>query len=379
MTTARQNWIDTIRWQSDFYLRAAKRERTDPEFEWAWYSQWLLGGGEPLKLAVKRAISRLPLVHTRWHEKASNAAQWMDQNAGLLWSTRSLLEDELSKVLYDAHLVLRICGYERFYYPRIDFEDFVTVERESAFEVSGLPSDYVGLPIKLFDVKLAAPWGHSLKVVSTHSQIHLTNSYRQYFVTRSGLDSSPKQGDVVLDCGACIGDLSLVFAAIVGSQGEVHLFDPVPLHARYCELQGKLNPGFANVLKMNVVAVGDVTREVSGSRTDSAHVQPGGLAVDAFSMTTLDDYASAKKLRKVDLIKMDIEGAERGALQGAASVIREFRPKLTISAYHRTDDLWVLADGIKSLNPGYKLYFGHHSPVAMESVYYAVQPGQPGP
>ena len=374
MSGARQNWLDSIRWQCDFYLGAAPRKRTDPEFEWAWYSERLRGGGDAMKRLAKRAIRKLPLVRTRWHEQASNRADWLERNAGFLWPTRALLEDDLSKLLFDMHLVLRVTGYERFYFPRIDFEDMLTVERELPFETAGFPVDYLGLPLRVYDASLLSSPPRQLKIISTAVQFRLTNSFRQYFVTRGDVRFSPSDGDVVLDCGACVGDLSVVFAGIVGAKGEVHLFDPVPLHARFCDLQRELNPSLADVLRVNVLAVGDTTRDVSGTRSNSQSIAPGGLAIDAFSMTTLDDYAATRKLRRVDLIKMDIEGSERGALSGAASVVREFRPKLTISAYHLADDLWVLPERIKALSPAYKLYFGHHSPMQWESVFYASHP-----
>ena len=52
-------------------------------------------------------------------------------------------------------------------------------------------------------------------------------------------------------------------------------------------------------------------------------------------------------------------------------------PKFAEDAYHmERDDLWAIPDRIKSLNPRYRLYFGHHSPVLYESVYYASDPNR---
>ena len=70
-------------------------------------------------------------------------------------------------------------------------------------------------------------------------------------------------------------------------------------------------------------------------------------------------------------LKMDIEGAECAALHGAKNILRDLKPKLAISAYHKEADLWELPQLIKSLNPDYKLYFSHHSPISWESVVYA--------
>jgi hypothetical protein len=69
---------------------------------------------------------------------------------------------------------------------------------------------------------------------------------------------------------------------------------------------------------------------------------------------------------------MDIEGAEMSALEGASQVIREFKPRLAISAYHKPEDLWEIPQKLKAQNGNYRLFFGHHSPITWESVYYAV-------
>jgi hypothetical protein len=69
---------------------------------------------------------------------------------------------------------------------------------------------------------------------------------------------------------------------------------------------------------------------------------------------------------------MDIEGAEPNALRGAAGIIRAQRPKLAICVYHDFRHLWEIPLYVKSLNPGYKLYLRHHTPLEYETVCYAV-------
>ena len=66
-----------------------------------------------------------------------------------------------------------------------------------------------------------------------------------------------------------------------------------------------------------------------------------GKASDS-TITTIDDYVTSSGLEKLDFIKMDIEGAERGALQGAVNTIKIMRPKLSISVYHHPDDIRVI-------------------------------------
>ena len=74
----------------------------------------------------------------------------------------------------------------------------------------------------------------------------------------------------------------------------------------------------------------------------------------------------------VSFIKMDIEGAEMGALRGAEDLIRRRRPDLAICVYHSISDLYEIPLYIHSLVPEYRLYLRHHTPTAFETVCYAV-------
>lgn len=73
------------------------------------------------------------------------------------------------------------------------------------------------------------------------------------------------------------------------------------------------------------------------------------------------------------MIKMDIEGSEMKALDGAKRIIKTYLPKLYVCAYHRNEDLFALGKKILSLNDKYTLYFRHSVYIpAWESNFYAV-------
>lgn len=59
-------------------------------------------------------------------------------------------------------------------------------------------------------------------------------------------------------------------------------------------------------------------------------------------------------------IKIDVEGNEREALRGAEHTIAEFKPKLNIALYHRSEDMYELPLLIAKLNKKYKFYMRHH-------------------
>jgi FkbM family methyltransferase len=70
-------------------------------------------------------------------------------------------------------------------------------------------------------------------------------------------------------------------------------------------------------------------------------------------LTRIDTAAAELSLAQVNFIKMDIEGAERQALAGAAGVLRRFKPVLAVEAYHLVDDAEVLPRVVLQANPGY--------------------------
>ena len=76
---------------------------------------------------------------------------------------------------------------------------------------------------------------------------------------------------------------------------------------------------------------------------------------------------------EITFIKMDIEGAEKKAIIGAENLIKRYKPKLYICAYHRNEDAFALPMLIKSICPDYKIYYRHHPYIpAWESNFYCI-------
>ena len=87
----------------------------------------------------------------------------------------------------------------------------------------------------------------------------------------------------------------------------------------------------------------------------------------------LDSIDNILQGGKATFIKMDVEGAELKALQGAAGTIRAWHPLLAISLYHKPEDLLTIPQYIQSLSADYHFYLrGHHPELAFELVLYAV-------
>lgn len=91
----------------------------------------------------------------------------------------------------------------------------------------------------------------------------------------------------------------------------------------------------------------------------------GGTQIEVVALDQIIDD-------KVTLIKMDIEGSELKALQGAQKLIRKYRPRLAICIYHKLEDVIEILEYIKSLVPEYQLFIRHHSINQCETVVYAI-------
>ena len=147
-------------------------------------------------------------------------------------------------------------------------------------------------------------------------------------------------GEVVIDAGAFNGILMSVFASQVGSSGRVLAFEPDAVNRqstlRNWELNGR--PGHVEIVPAGLWdCETDIEFCERGALGSSAFWDgPGGTKVRIHT-TTLDQVVAERKLQRVDFVKMNIEGAEIKALQGAGNTMRQFRPHFAISSDHFVD------------------------------------------
>lgn len=99
-------------------------------------------------------------------------------------------------------------------------------------------------------------------------------------------------------------------------------------------------------------------------------LSPGGNTIRALSVDGL------MKNTPLTMLKMDVEGFEREALWGAAKSIRQYSPKLSVSIYHRNQDIFELPLLVRKLNPKYRIYVRHRMYIpAWDMNLYAVAEG----
>ncbi|MGB3751423.1 MAG: FkbM family methyltransferase [Arcobacteraceae bacterium] len=92
----------------------------------------------------------------------------------------------------------------------------------------------------------------------------------------------------------------------------------------------------------------------------------------ASNIDTIDNLIT----EKIDFIKMDIEGAEQDAIQGAEQTIQKYTPILAICIYHKAEDWYKIPQKVLSINPDYKIYLRHYMEGIFETVMYFI-PNEP--
>lgn len=90
-------------------------------------------------------------------------------------------------------------------------------------------------------------------------------------------------------------------------------------------------------------------------------------------MSYIDGIAADNVIKKpVDMIKLDIEGAEANAILGMKDIIHKNKPVLAICIYHKQDDFITLPKFILSIVPEYKIFFRQYLLTPFSTVMYAV-------
>lgn len=178
--------------------------------------------------------------------------------------------------------------------------------------------------------------------------------------------------ETFVDCGAFDGDSLRGFLRHQPAGPEHYLaVEPDAGNraalTRYLE---SLAPGLCRAASQFPVVLGRTSGSVSFQQSGGvgSYVQgPEGSC----PMESLD-----RLLREVTptFIKMDIEGAELEALEGARETLRRCRPVLAVALYHQPAHLWEIPLKLRELAPAHSLHIGRHSDDCWEMVCYAVPP-----
>jgi FkbM family methyltransferase len=183
------------------------------------------------------------------------------------------------------------------------------------------------------------------------ARINLGGSYLGYLtgdvetVVQETLAEMLEPGQVVYDIGANIGFFTIICSRLVGPQGRVYAFEPMPQNAVTLRHNVALNALGNTVVIEKAAASSSGTAELLVSEWSAFHalnvagVSPPERSHDRITVetVTLDDFASTTGARPPDVVKIDVEGAELEVIKGMSALLASSRP-LVICELHGTNE-----------------------------------------
>lgn len=172
-----------------------------------------------------------------------------------------------------------------------------------------------------------------------------------------------KNGSSFLDLGAYNGDTVLDFTKRVKDYGKIVAVEPD-------------KKSFAKLLKntdgIGITAINAAISEHDGAIPFSFKSSRGSHSggEDLIQSVCIDSLARDVSF---DYIKFDVEGNEADAIKGGKLTIKNRKPKMLVSAYHKSDDYFTIPLLVHEINPDYKIFMRHYSYVpAWDTNYYFV-------
>jgi FkbM family methyltransferase len=142
-----------------------------------------------------------------------------------------------------------------------------------------------------------------------------------------------KKGDIVVDIGANIGIYSLLASKKIGEDGEVFAFEPAPIAS--AAFKNNIERNNLKNIKLFNKGVAEFTGEaILNICADDAYNTLGSAPMKEITsqhkieLVSLDDFFEYRKVNRINVIKIDTEGAEFLIFQGAKKTLEKFKPIL---------------------------------------------------
>lgn len=257
---------------------------------------------------------------------------------------------------------LKINGFKNIYC----FSTEINNENDSEFIENNLENINKCYEI-LNDEKSKLTFNNLLNFRKSSSLLYLKDiiDKNQYFDSEIIKMSSK---EVFVDGGAYTGDTIEEFINLTSNKFDsIYSFEPDK--ENFNRLKEFVNKTNVHNIYVNNLGLHNKRNRLNFSSNGNVGSNININGKDIIEVISLDEYLENKK---VSFIKMDIEGSEKEALQGAQKLIKKYKPKLAICIYHKPEDLWEIPFYIKSLVNDYKIYIRHYGRDWCDTVCYAV-------
>lgn len=286
------------------------------------------------------------------------------ENADAFYAARTLLADQASRDLFDQLILYRLLGHFHVRLPAKARRRPVPPD----WKVDDTADMGMFGPLSIFSVPYK---GREIWIKCGASTVAAAFLSGQYYFDRDGVRIGPEPGDHVIDGGGCLGETALAFAADVGPSGRVYTFDPMLRHCEIMREAFQMNSELASHIDLFDVGLADVNAERDAAHSTPVAINHGARLEQGLPTRTIDGLVESKHIERIDLIKLDVEGSELAALQGAEGSLKRWHPKLAISLYHRPQDFFSLPLWLSSLDCGYRFFLDHYTIHHEETVLYA--------
>lgn len=158
--------------------------------------------------------------------------------------------------------------------------------------------------------------------------------------TRMAIEGILKPGDVFVDLGANIGFFTLLAARLVGHEGKVFAFEPTPRTKEFLVKNVKEND-FSDRVVIENFAISDRRDKVMFNITALSECnsistgEVGQYDIIEVDTISIDEYFLEKNLKRINCIKMDIEGQELQAIRGMEKINSRYQGIKIIFEYHK--------------------------------------------
>ena len=186
---------------------------------------------------------------------------------------------------------------------------------------------------------------------------------RQYFEEFLPLSA----GAVFVDGGGYDGATTRQFIARNGAYRRIYYFEPAP------GMMAESRRNLAGLRDIEFVQKGLFNQKsrlrFDASGQDASRLSPdGGTEIEVVPL-------DLEVEEPVTFLKLDVEGAEPEAIQGAAGHIRADTPQMAVCIYHDQRDFWRIPQQVLAINDRYRLYVRHYTEGVLETVMYFVPTG----
>lgn len=174
----------------------------------------------------------------------------------------------------------------------------------------------------------------------------------------------------IIDGGAYDGDTIRYFIDKLGADTvlKIHAFEIDEINCKKIKEQSKQFAPHQITVHQNALWNESQELFIGGNDlSEKVNVSDAGCS-NKITAITIDELNN----KNIGFIKLDIEGAERKALDGARDTIKACHPILAICAYHMQDDLLMLYQSIQSMDCEYKIYLRHYMNSAGDTILYAI-------